>query len=429
MGLGTLTHPKVFILNKEFNMSRYRDYDGLKFVTVFAFAVLLAWGCRAVEAGEPSLVAGTKPLVERLKGITKITMAGKFEGGKEYKTSIFVEGYNQRAILALYEITGEKHYLEHVRKWVHKLLDLQLPEGYWGTGYGDVYFADTGSALGLFVNFYKFATPEEQKRIDAALERYIHLLVVKGDTTGTSFVHEDGSIGCGFGADKQGKITGNLNLPYTIATGLTGAEIFAAWHYMKGNPRDKQIAIKACGWMLTSMVGEVPIDDMSQPGQIPYIFYDSTNPAYAGHTSKMQGRPLTWKQWPYDTSAYAGEGFISAWTYIDDKEFRQDLGRRIKPHIEWLLRTQNEDGSWAKKKSPDQLRSHGVVDLLQWYHNNVDRDPRVAQAVRRYADLLADPVRSAYLTEHPIGLCLAGRAIATIIRPGVDCNRWKDSAK
>jgi hypothetical protein len=77
----------------------------------------------------------------------------------------------------------------------------------------------------------------------------------------------------------------------------------------------------------------------------------------------------------------------------------------------------------------DQYRSHGVVDLLQWYHNNVERDARIAQAVRRYADLLADPERSAYLTEHPIGLCLAGRAIATIIRPGVDCNRWKDSAR
>jgi hypothetical protein len=123
----------------------------LKLVAVGVVLAMLAGLCQTAYADEPSLVKDTKPLLERLKGIAKITMAGEFKGGKEYKTSIFVEGYNERAILALYEITGEKFYLDHVRKWVGKLLDLQKPEGYWGTGYGDVYFADTGSALGLLM--------------------------------------------------------------------------------------------------------------------------------------------------------------------------------------------------------------------------------------------------------------------------------------
>ena len=361
----------------------------------------------------------SKPVLHRLQGIANGMMAIE-------SRTLFVEGYNERTLLALYEITGDRAYLDHVRKWVRKLLDLQKPEGYWSTGYGDVYFADTGSALGLFLNFYKFATPEERKRIDQALQRYFDLLLLKGDTAGKPFVHEDGSLGCGFGTDAKGTIVGSLNQPYTISTALTGAEIFAAWHYLKGHDRDKQTAVKACNWILAAMAGDPPPVPQAKPGQIPYLFGDANNPVYAFHAAEPELLDRLWKTWPYDTSTYAGEGFIAAWTYIDDQGFRQSLGRRVKPHVQWLLRTQNEDGSWGRKRSDDQLRSHGVVNLLVWYYGRVEQDPRVATAIGRYCDLLIDEPRSRYLLSNPIGIALVGRALATILKPGVDCNRWLD---
>lgn len=362
---------------------------------------------------ESPVVVGTEPILDRLHGIADWMM-------KHEQKAIFVEGYNERTLLALYEITGEERYLSHVRKWANKLLAAQKPAGYWGTGYGDVYFADTGSALGLLVNFYKFATPEERQRIDTAFERYFHLLLVKGDSKGRPFVHEDGSLGVGYHADLEGNIKSGLNKPYTISTALTGAEIFAAWHYMKGNARDRQIAIRACNWLLDTMVGDEPPDPWAQPGQIPY-YIDDWNRG-------RENRHWIWKRWPYDTSAYAGEGFIAAWTYIDDTAFRRDLGTRVRPHVEWLLRTQNDDGSWAEKGSGDQLRSHGVVNLLLWYHHEVRCDPRITNAIRRYYLLLLDEARSRYLNVPGNGVAtsLAGRALVEIVRPGVDCYRWKE---
>jgi hypothetical protein len=354
---------------------------------------------------EMPIAVGREALLGRLRDIADWMM-------KHPQKAIFVEGYNERTLLGLYEITGEQRYLDHVRKWAAWLLVAQKPAGYWGTGYGDVYFADTGSALGLLINFYKFASPDERKRIDAALERYIDLLLVRGDSQGRPFVHEDGSLGVGYRADREGNIKSDLNKPYTISTALTGAEIFAALYYMHGDERHKQIAIKACNWIL---------DTMAESGQIPY-YIDDWNPGRKNHQ-------WVWERWPYDTSAYAGEGFIAAWTYIDDDAFRKSLARRVRPHIEWLLRTQNDDGSWAKKGSGDQLRSHGVVNLLLWYHESIERDPRIANAIRRYYLLLLDEERSRYLNVPGNGIAtsLAGRALVEVVRPGVDCYRWKDA--
>jgi hypothetical protein len=362
---------------------------------------------------EIPLVVGARPVLDRLRAIAEWTMAHE-------QKAIFVEGYNERTLLGLHEITGEKRYLDHVRRWAHKLLEAQDPAGFWGTGYKTVYFADTGSALGLFINFYKFATPEERRNIDAALQRYFDLLLVKGDSRGKPFVRPDGSLGVGFTSYKDGKAHGDLNKPYTISTALTGAEIFAAWHYMKGDERYKQMAVRACDWLLDTMVGEKPPDPWAQPGQIPY-YIDDWNPG-------RKDRVWVWRRWPYDTSAYCGEGFVAAWTYIDDQAFRDRLVRRLRPHVEWLLRTQNDDGSWATRGSGDQLRSHGVVNFLLWYYERAGRDPRIADALRRYVVLLLDTERSRYLKVPGNGIAtsLAGRALVEIVRPGVDCYRWKD---
>ena len=368
-------------------------------------------GVRMMHEEIPIMV-GTKPLLDRLKAVAEWMMAHP-------QKAIFVEGYNERTLLGLHEITGERRYLDHVRKWVHKLLDAQDPAGFWGTGYQTVYLADTGSALGLLVNFYKFATPAERARIDRAFDRYLELMLVRGDSTGKPFVHPEGSLGVGFTSYKDGKAKGDLNRPYTISTALTGAEIFAALHYLHGDERHKQIAIKACDWVLDTMAGDPPPDPLAQPGQIPYII-DDWNPG-------RKNRHYLWKRWPYDTAAYAGEGFIAAWTYIDDPAFRKRLGTRVRPHVDWLLRTQNADGSWAEHGSGDQLRSHGVVNLLLWYHENIRPDPRIPAAIQRYCALLLDEKRSAYLRVPGNGIAtsLAGRALVEVIRPGVDCYRWK----
>jgi hypothetical protein len=325
--------------------------------------------------------------------------------------AIFVEGYNERTILGAYEILGDERCLAQARRWMNQLLATQKPKGYWGTGYGDVYFADTGSALGLLVNIHRYAGPEDQQRILAALRTYFRLLLEEGDSKGRSFLHEDGSLGVGFSTDKEGNIKGDISASYTISTALTGAEIAAAMYYITGEEKFKKIAMDSLRWIFATL---------REDGQIPYIL-DDWNP---GRKNKQE----LWEAWPYDTSAYVGEGVVAAWTYIDDPAARRAIEQMVKPHIEWLLRTQNPDGSWAKPFSHDQLRSHGVANLLLWYHQDVSPDDRIATALRKYIACLLDPDRSRALRVKDDGIAssLVGRAVVDLIRPGTDCRRWKD---
>jgi hypothetical protein len=385
------------------------QFDTVTASSVSGIGKLKIGGARTAEGvlamhATRGFTVGRRPLFDRLEDIAAWMMAHPHK-------AIFVEGYNQRTILGLYEMTGDEKYLEHVRKWVAWLLEYQKPEGYWPTGYGDVYFADTGSALGLLINYYRHATEEEKTAIMKALNRYYDLLLVRGDSTGRPFIHEDGSMGAGYETDDQGNIEKDLNKPYTISTALTGAEISAAMYYMTGEKKYRDIAVRACDWLL---------DTMAPDGQLPY-YIDDWNPG-------RKNAEWIWRRWPYDTSAYAGEGFLAAWTWIGDPEFRKSLGERVEPHIEWLLRTQNPDGSWAVKSSPDQLRSHGVINLLLWYHRKIQPDLRIEDAVRQWYMLLLDDSRNAFLRIPGDGIAssLAGRALLDILAPDIDCKRWKD---
>ncbi len=408
------------------------DFEPVTLNNVQSKGMMTFSGARSVEKQlmQPQsmpVCIGNEPIIKRVKSIASFAMQNPHK-------AIFVNGYNYRTQLGLYEITGDEEHLNNVKKWASELLDSQQPQGYWGTGYGAVYFADTGSALGLLINYYKWATPDQQKRIITALEKYIDMLE-KGDGK-ESFIHENGSLGAGYHYAEDGKtFSDTFNGDYTISTSLSGCQIFAAMYYLTGQEKYKTVAINATNWLL---------DTMADDGRIPYII-DSWNPG-------RKDKEYLWYSWLYDTSAYVSEGFIAAWTYIDDPAFRKQLEERVKAHVNFLLWTQNDDGSWAKKESHDQLRSHGLVNLLIWYYYNVDKEPAVARAIRNYYNLLLDEEKSQYLSIPAEGIdidygkmrqskadvnkddvflmgipvSLSSRALVETIKPSVDCYRWKD---
>ncbi len=334
---------------------------------------------------------------------------------------IFIGGYYGRTLVAGYKIFHDRRYLDAAVAYADKLLALQSPRGYWGTGYHDIYLADTGSALGLFIALYNDVGKDRRQKYVDAVTKYVTAIEKDG------LINPSGALGTGWRATADGTITGPYRDEYTISSALTGGEIFTWMYYRTGNTHYRDVAYRALRWIFSTM---------RQDGKIPYVLAgEGASPAKAGDPKNDQE---LWQRWPYDTSAYVGEGLLSFALYAKSPKQVSELETDVRPHIEWLLRTQNADGTWAVKGSGDQKRSPGVVDLLIWYYTSVKRDPRIAEAVRKFDAFLlvpgqartfgllsADPDNTgAGTTNEDVATSLAGRAIADILRPGIDSN-WQ----
>ena len=106
--------------------------------------------------------------------------------------------------------------------------------------------------------------------------------------------------------------------------------------------------------------------------------------------------------------------------HLEDSRLRALLHAEFKPTVQWLLAGQNADGSWGKLRSADQRRSPRVLTLLTWYYRQVDRDPNVAAAVRKYCRYLLDPANSkAYGVKDLVRTTgFVGLAVAEVVAPG-----------
>ena len=86
---------------------------------------------------------------------------------------IFIGGYYMRDLVAGYKMFGEKRYLDTAIAYADRLLEKQSARGYWQTGYGRIYLADTGSALGLFIVLYDHVDKERKQKYFNAVRRYV----------------------------------------------------------------------------------------------------------------------------------------------------------------------------------------------------------------------------------------------------------------
>lgn len=331
--------------------------------------------------------------------------------------AIFVGGYYMRTLVAGYEIFGDQRYLKTAIAYADSLLERQMPNGFWPTGYGPVYLADTGSALGLFIALYHHVDNQRQKKYFDAVQLYINSIEKDG------MVHKDGALGAGWRHVKDGVMTGPILDKYTISSALTGGEIFTWMYHITGQNKYREMAYRALKWDLSKMRSD---------GNIPSIL------AAQGGDWDKRGDPevdnYLWHKWTYDTSAYVGEGVLSFDLYCGNPAWRRWIQGAIRPNIDFLLRTQNANGTWAKPGSLDQARSPGVINLLTWYYEHVHRDSRVAQAVRRFDAFLLNRRESKAWglfagpsiwkgTQVDVARCITGRAVADIVQPGVDA-RW-----
>ena len=336
---------------------------------------------------------------------------------------IFIGGYYMRTLVAGYEIFGDQKYLHTATVYADRLVARQMPNGFWRTGYGPVYMADTGSALGLLVALYPHVDGARQKEYFNSIKRYVTSIQADG------MIHPWGAFGTGWESVRGDTLQDPIYDQYTLSSALTGGQIFMWMFHVTGRDEYREIAHHALRWVLSTMRPD---------GDIPYILklegFDWTR------RNDIQMAATLWNKQPYGTSAYVGEGIMAFGLYCGNSSWKRWIQQAVKPNIEFLLRSQLADGSWSNsgQKSWDRTRSPGIINYLIWYYEQVDRDPRIVRAVRRFDEyvlkrengrqygLLNDgaitgpkDINYAFNTV----TSLTGRSLADIVSPGVS-TRW-----
>lgn len=339
---------------------------------------------------------------------------------KSQFSTIYIGGYYMRTLVAGYEIFGDKRYLDTAVAYGDSLLAKQMPNGFWSTGYGPVYMADTGSALGLLVVLYKHVDHARQQRYLAAVQHYVDSIQA------AHMIHENGAFGTGWHDVKNEQLDRPIYDQYTLSSALTGGEIFTWMYHVTGQDKYRQIAYNALRWILSTM---------NSQGNIPHIL--AMEGLDWNNRSDPKIEEALYHRQAFGTSAYVGEGILSFAMYCHNPKWTKWIGAAVRPNIEFLLRTQLPDGTWSTEapKSWDRTRSPGIVDYLIWYYTHIKHDPRIPVAVRRFDAHVITPeggksfgllnsgaqtgptdVNHAWNT----ATSLTGRTLADILKPGID---------
>ena len=239
-------------------------------------------------------------------------------------------------------------------------------------------------------------------------------------------IRPSGALDVGFFLDAHGVPTRPYGQDYTTSSALTGGEVFTWMYHITGKDKYRQIAYNSQKWILSTMRAD---------GVIPYNYPSGKSDL------RIKGDPkndfLLWTNSAYVNSAYVGEGLLSFDLYCGKRAWQKEVRASIKPHIDFLLA--HPESQWhvvgrGRLGPKAQSRRRELPDLVLCH---VEKDPRIVAAVRKFAAFILVPENGKRfgllnegatcapkkLTNYDCVTGLTGRALADIIRPGVDA-RW-----
>jgi len=223
--------------------------------------------------------------------------------------AIFVNANLARVLLAAHKITGNETYAAEGLAWCDAAVSAQrpittstgLPGGYWDTGYGELYFGDTGTAATAIAGCHSLSggNATRQHGYAQALAKLVNFMTdgcrqspPKYDSDracppkGTGWVvgtnKDAGAIADGYNDNKL------LLTPYTVATatcGATFAELSTmgplATEVIGAGAGGKAAATKRVGVNCTALaLGAVRwiANTVAVDGTIPYVLFSALSP-------------------------------------------------------------------------------------------------------------------------------------------------------
>ena len=297
-----------------------------------------------------------------LDTLTRATLARP-----ERSSRLFVEGYFMRSLVASSEVLGteEGPAISRAIAFADTLVAQQMPNGYWSIGYGSAWLADMGAALGIFHALEEHADSTRLRRYEAAAERFVAAMLRD------RMIAASGAIGFGQPVADSSVVrawrsdVGWGDDPYLISTALVGIELQAWLFHRTGERVYRDRALAALEYTLAQLGND---------GALP---------------SMVRGEGA------YTVAAYVEEGWMAADHFLGDSDVHSRLCAALPRHVDWLLRTQREDGTWQSVVRGDFARTPGIVNFLIWYDQRCGAKREVQSSVQRAGAAFIEPARLA----------------------------------
>ncbi len=323
--------------------------------------------------------------------------------------------YPARALLAGYDIFGEKKYLDAVTRLLDKLVSEQLPNGSWSSGFsnkpvaqrtkkeieraqdGTTNTADVGSISTCLAVAYPHVDDVRKKAYRDALRQFSDQYAARWQLPSGGFTN-------GRWAGKD------MTVPYSVATGTQGMS-FCALYAITGEPKYLKIAERAAAFLL----------DNWQPDGRPI------------HHHHAEARAQVLRVTNFGDICYYHEAILWVWHWTADEALKARIRQVYAWHIkgEQGLLTARVGGVWWPAADPwTNSKAAAMPLVLLEYNRSMAHDPEVAEAVRRATVFLCTPDFAARIgilcdPDMPWGLQsttatgFAGLVLAELTKPGV----------
>ena len=313
---------------------------------------------------------------------------------------LFIEGYCMRGLVAAQSVLAahpsdgawlrvadvERGILQ-ARSFADWMVAGQDTNGYWPLGYKAVYAADMAAVVGLYATLAPHVDAATLERFTASAHRFAAALERDG------LLLANGACAVGWMATRDRAEAAALREPYLVSTALAGVATHA-WLYAR--TREPEFARRARAALDYTLAAIGP------DGALPRIDVGDVH------------------EGPYLAAAYVQEGWMAADRHLGDDAVRAQLRRALRPHVDWLLRTQRPDGTWGEQSDGESARAIAIPNFLVWYERRCESRADVRAALHRAAAGLANPDRwfdlglSRAGKHEDVQRALAGRTLAAL---------------